>query len=128
MANILLVEPDHVLAGNIKRVLNKKGHKLVWVVEAQAAITAADKKQPDLIIVDLMLAGRSGVEFLYELRSYPEWASLPVVVFSNLSPKEISPFEPSLAQLNVQKIFYKATVSLAELTDQIDQLAQPASV
>jgi DNA-binding response OmpR family regulator len=74
MANILLIETDRLLAKNLSKYLTKFGHEVSWHVEPQAAMDSADQKCPDVIVLDLLLANsRSGIEFLYEFRSYPEW-------------------------------------------------------
>jgi DNA-binding response OmpR family regulator len=71
VANILFLESDRILASNLTKVFKRVGHQVSWHVDPQAAVLAADKNQPDLVIMDLLLAGRSGIEFLYEFRSYP---------------------------------------------------------
>ena len=90
MARILFIEPDYLLGANAKNILKRAGHSVDWHVDPQAAMDSADAAHPDIIILDLLLAGRSGIEFLYELRSYPEWAKLPVIIYSNVPAEEFS--------------------------------------
>jgi CheY-like chemotaxis protein len=127
MANVLLLETDHILAKNLSKYLADLGHIIAWCVEPQEAIDQADKQQPDVIILDLMLANhRSGIEFLYEFRSYPEWQNLPVVIFSHVAAENLKGCLESLNQLNVSAYRYKPTTSLTELAASIDQaLKQP---
>jgi len=127
MANILLMETDHILAKNLSQYLGGLGHKVAWCVEPQEAIDNADKKCPDVIILDLVLANRrSGIEFLYELRSYPEWQNVPVVIFSHVAAENLKGCLESLQQLNVSAYRYKPTTSLTDLAQSIDQaLKQP---
>jgi CheY-like chemotaxis protein len=129
MANILLLETDHILAKNLSKYLRGLGHKVTWCVEPQEAIDKADKKQPDVIILDLMLANhRSGVEFLYEFRSYPEWQNLPVVIFSHVAAEDLRGCFDSLKQLNVAAYRYKPTTSLSDLAQSLDNaLKQPVN-
>jgi DNA-binding response OmpR family regulator len=125
MARIMFIEADHLLAANLQAFLESAGHQTVWHVDPQLAMDAIDKKKPDLLILDLLLAGRSGAEFLYELRSYPDWQSLPVVVFSSVSEVELGLLAPSaLEQLNIANYFYKPQTSLAELAQAVDQALQ----
>ena len=83
MAKILLLEPDSVLAGNIERYFANAKHTVSVHSDPQQAVTSADSRAPDLIIAELQLAGRSGVEFLYEFRSYPEWQNIPVIILTS---------------------------------------------
>jgi len=128
MASILLIETDHILAKNLVKFLGDKGHKVVWRVDPQEAIVRADQALPDVIILDIFLANRrSGIEFLYELRSYPEWQQLPVVIFSYVAAENLKNCLESLQQLNVSAYRYKPTTSLTELAQTIDQVLQPVS-
>jgi DNA-binding response OmpR family regulator len=121
MARVLIIESDCLLAKNLASALTIAGHEAVYTADAQAAITSADTRQPDAIILDLLLAGRSGVEFLYELRSYPEWQSIPVVVYSNLRPSELP--ESCLAELGIARAFYKPVTKAHDLVEAVGQFA-----
>jgi CheY-like chemotaxis protein len=122
MAKVLLLETDHILAKNLSKYLRGLGHKISWCVEPQEAIDIADKKPPDVIVLDLMLANhRSGIEFLYELRSYPEWQNLPVVIFSHVAAEDLRGCLDSLKQLNVSAYRYKPTTSLSDLAKSINE-------
>ena len=123
---ILLLEPNRLLAKNLRRALMRAGHQVKHMVEPQAAVLAIDKKLPDLVIMELLLAGHSGVEFLYELRSYPEWQQLPVIVYSSLPLAEAQGYANNLATLNIKSFFYKPEASLAQLLAAVEQLAPVA--
>jgi DNA-binding response OmpR family regulator len=128
MAQILLIETDRQLLGITKSYLQAAGHQINAHTDIQAAILSADAKLPEIVILDLMLAGRSGIEFLYELRSYPEWHSIPVIIRGNYPLEEISKFEAEFKQLDVGEYFHKPSSSLAELLQKVDHTLQPANV
>jgi CheY-like chemotaxis protein len=126
VANILLIETDHLLAKNLTNFLKKLGHQVSWQVEPQGAMDQADITQPDVIVLDLLMANhRSGVEFLYEFRSYPEWQSLPVVIFSHVAAEDLKDCLDSMQQLNVAAYRYKPTTSLSDLAQTINKALQP---
>jgi CheY-like chemotaxis protein len=128
MANILLIETDRLLAKNLSKYLTKFGHEVSWHVEPQAAMDSADQKCPDVIVLDLLLANsRSGIEFLYEFRSYPEWQHLPVVIFSHVAAEDLKDCLDSMQQLNVAAYRYKPTTTLKDLAQTINQSLQPIS-
>src|SRR5690606_21603784 len=91
MSHVLLIEPNTLLADTYTQALTHAGHEVTHVTGAQAGIDAADKRQPDLVIVELQLPRHSGVEFLHEFRSYAEWLNVPVVVNTSLPPARIMP-------------------------------------
>lgn len=126
MARILFIEPDRLLGANTKKILKHSGHSVDWHVDPQAAMDSADASHPDIIILDLFLAGRSGVEFLYELRSYPEWAKLPIIIYSNVPAEEFAVAGHSFNQLDIAAYYYKPATPISELSRSIDRILQPA--
>ena len=77
---------------------------------------AADQQLPDLVIVELQLIEHSGIEFLYEFRSYTEWQSIPVIIQSQVPPSEFSANWQSLKQqLGIDTYLYKPHASLQKL-------------
>lgn len=82
MKHILLIEPDKILSENYRLSFQKSGYKIQITHDAQAAIYAVDKIKPDLIVLEIQLASHSGIEFLYELRSYSDWQNIPVIILS----------------------------------------------
>lgn len=123
--NILLIESDKILANNISKFLKKSGHNIDWQVDPQVALDSADKALPDMIILDMVLASRGGLEFLYEFRSYPDWQSLPIVLLSNLSPEDLKGELGGFEHLNIAAYHYKPSTSLNELSQTIDRVLQP---
>ena len=122
MARILLLESDRLLAQNLIKALKRRGHQPSWQVDAQQALDAADEWRPDLVILDLFLAQRGGVEFLYEYRSYPEWQSIPVIIFSHVAASELGHTADQLKSLNISSYFHKPVVNLNDLCLAIDRL------
>lgn len=114
--SILLIEPDALLAATFAAVLKKAGYKVRVANNAQAALDAADDGAPDIILLELQLVSHSGIEFLYEFRSYADWQKVPIVILSNVPPDE---FRHSAAvlqnQLGVTDYYYKPQVSLQKL-------------
>lgn len=127
MCKILFIETDSVLAANLQIFFQRLGHEIDWHVDPQLAVFSADENRPDVIVLDLMLAGRSGVEFLYEFRSYPDWQNLPVVVFSNVSERELGQCISSFPQLNISAYHYKPQTTLSQLAETIDKVLLKSS-
>jgi DNA-binding response OmpR family regulator len=128
MANILLIEPDRLLAETYRQALEGAGHKVAVCAGAQAGVLVADKFKPELIILELQLVEHSGIEFLYEFRSYADWHKIPVVIHSQVPPSEFADnFSLLQKELGVVSYLYKPQTSLKELTEAIsEQLTVPA--
>lgn len=125
MSQVLLIEPDHLLAGHIKAFLAHSGHKVEIHADPQAAVMAADGRCPDAVVIDLMLASHSAIEFLYEFRSYPEWQTVPVIILSSLPLQDIQPFKEVFAQLSISDCLYKPEMRLPQLGRSIEACLQP---
>ncbi len=122
MAQILLIEPDRLLAGVYAQALTGKGYKVVACASAQAAIMAADTSKPDVVVLELQLIEHSGVEFLYEFRSYPEWQNIPVIIQTGVPPGEFSGNRQLLKQeLGVETYLYKPQTLLRQLLASVSE-------
>ena len=128
MSKVLLLEADRVLAGNLGAYLRKNGYRVIWSGEPQTAIEYTDEHKPDVIVMDLMLGGHGGVEFLYELRSYPEWQDLPVIILSSVSGTELELAGTDLGQFNIAGFHYKPQTPMSSVLAAIGQVAQPIRI
>jgi DNA-binding response OmpR family regulator len=116
MAQILLVEPDRALARTYFEALTGAGHRVQICATAQAAIFCADDIKPDMVILELQLVAHSGIEFLYEFRSYPDWQEIPVIVATNVPAGEFAGSWKLLRDhLAVSRYLYKPLTSLRTL-------------
>jgi DNA-binding response OmpR family regulator len=125
MARILLIEPDYILAKTYHGTLSRAGHRVTPTAGAQAALIAADRVRPDLVILELQLIEHSGIEFLYEFRSYPDWQHIPVLLHTQVPPVEFNSNRALLrGQLDIAGYLYKPQTSLRELRSRVEsQLA-----
>lgn len=108
------------MARTIKSYLKTAGHSTIWCSSAQSAINAADTLMPDVVILELQLPTHSGLEFLYEFRSYPEWQNIPIIVYTNLEEKEINNTITNDDSLGVSAHHNKSMSSLAELLASVE--------
>lgn len=123
MARILLIEPDRILAETYRLALSAAGHEVSVCASAQAGVRAADASKPDLVIVEIQLVEHSGIEFLYEFRSYPDWQNIPVLIQSQVPPSEFSDsLELLKNELNVVNYLYKPQTNLRKLIQTINEL------
>lgn len=122
MANILLIEPDRVLAETYAQAILLAGHKVAVAPGAQSGILVADQFQPDIVITELQLVEHSGIEFLYEFRSYPEWQDVPVIIQTQVPPHEFnSSLELLKKELSISEYLYKPEATLEKLTKIINR-------
>ena len=125
--HILLIEPDKILAETYSQAL-RADHTVSVVPTAQTAISAADEQQPDLVVLEIQLVEHSGIEFLYELRSYPEWQNIPVVILSQVAPGEFNDSWQLLKnELGVSTYLYKPHTTLQNLLGTVSDFQRQAA-
>ncbi len=78
-AFILIVEDEPKLAALLADYLKASGHETAWIANGLDVIPAIRAREPDLVLLDLMLPGRDGLDICRELRSFSE---LPVIMMT----------------------------------------------
>lgn len=123
MKKILLIEPDRQLADIYLDAIKRHGYAASRASGAQSAVTQTDLELPDAIVLELALATHNGIEFLYELRSYPEWQNIPIIILSQVPPPPNFTMQMNKQRLNIVKYLYKPATSLKILLENIAQVA-----
>ncbi len=77
---LLLVEDDPLIGDGIRAGLRQEDYSVDWFTEARTAEMALQSEQYDLMILDLGLPDKSGLEILKRLRS--QGSSLPVLILT----------------------------------------------
>lgn len=82
---VLVVEDEEDLREMIRDGLELSGYNVVTAREGQEALDQIPRIQHlCLVLLDLMMPGMNGWDFLEKIRQQPELASLPVVVHSSV--------------------------------------------
>lgn len=79
-ALILVVEDEEDISELIRFNLEQEGFAVATVADGEHALSAIKKRQPALVILDLMLPGMSGVDVCRRLRATDATAHLPIVI------------------------------------------------
>jgi CheY-like chemotaxis protein len=79
---VLLVEDDPTIAEMYRVQLDYDGYTVTVVPTGDAAISAMEAAKPDIVLLDLLLPDRSGLEVMVQInQSFPDHP--PVVILSN---------------------------------------------
>jgi two-component system phosphate regulon response regulator PhoB len=82
MSSILVVEDESAIAELIAINLRHAGFEVAVVADADAAQRAVDRVLPDLILLDWMLPGQSGVQLARHWRSEARTRELPLIMLT----------------------------------------------
>ncbi len=113
---IMWVEDDNFLSDIIARKLSREKCALVHATEGEEAIGLAEKEQPDVILLDILLPGIDGFEILSRLKANQKTKQIPVILLSNLGQKADVDKGQSLG---AACFLIKATVTLDEIIAEI---------
>jgi two-component system, OmpR family, phosphate regulon response regulator PhoB len=81
-ANILIVEDEEALTLLLRYNLETQGYEVETIARGDEADTRLREGTPDLVILDWMLPGLSGIELCRRLRARPETRQLPIIMLT----------------------------------------------
>lgn len=79
---VLLIEDEPNIIEAISFILSRDGWTVHTHVDGVTAMDKITRTPPDLIILDVMLPGRSGYDILRDIRADPATADLPVMMLT----------------------------------------------
>ncbi|MBL8133318.1 MAG: response regulator [Anaerolineae bacterium] len=86
---ILVVDDDPELLQLVRILLARAGFEALTALDVPAARTMLSSGSlPDVLVLDIMLPGVSGIEFLEELRAIADFDSLPILMLSALADQQ----------------------------------------
>jgi CheY-like chemotaxis protein len=77
---ILVVDDDPDVIDYLSSFLEDEGYEVEGAGDERAALAGVERFDPDAILIDVMLPGKSGLDLLVCLRRDPRWAGLPLVL------------------------------------------------
>jgi two-component system, OmpR family, phosphate regulon response regulator PhoB len=81
-ASILIVEDEEALTLLLRYNLETQGYNVETIARGDDADTRLKERIPDLVILDWMLPGLSGIELCRRLRARPETRQLPIIMLT----------------------------------------------
>ena len=82
MKKILLVEDNEMNKDMLSRRLIKKGYEVVFAMDGQEAIDMAQSETPDVILMDMGLPVKDGLQATKEIKENSDTANIPVIALT----------------------------------------------
>ena len=79
---LLLVEDDRALADLLMWHFNREGYDIVRTADGDEALLLAEERTPDLVILDWMIEGVSGIEVCRRLRRRASTSAVPIIMLT----------------------------------------------
>lgn len=78
MKNLLLVEDEESLGLLYKEAFTKEGYDVTAVMDADSAIEAIEKRHFDIIITDIRMPGKNGIELISQIMGSRK--NIPIII------------------------------------------------
>ena len=79
---VLLIEDEPNIIEAIRFILSRDGWRVDVHSDGATALDALRRRKPDVVVLDVMLPGRSGYDVLSDMRDDPDFADLPVLMLT----------------------------------------------
>jgi len=119
---VLVIEDDERTRSLLERSLSDEGWETASAPDGEAALEALHRHQPTLILLDLLMPGMDGFEFIQRLRADPGFRDVPVVVVTG---KDLTDDDVERLRGNAARIVQKQALSFDELLREIRSVVHP---
>lgn len=119
MKKILLIEDDPFLQDIYTTKLKEAGFEVETVDDGEIAISSIKEKNPDLLLLDIVLPHLDGWEIIKQIKESSDLKDLKVIILSNLGQK--NEVEKGI-NLGAVKYLIKAHYTPTEIVEEIKKV------
>ncbi len=115
---IIVAEDDKFLSKIYQVKLEKEGYKIVLAIDGEDTLEKIRFEKPALILLDIIMPKKSGIDVLAEMKKDPNLSDIPVIILTNLGQEEDK--EKAMKYGAVDYIV-KANISIEEVVAKIEK-------
>lgn len=115
---VLLVEDDIFMATILAEGFAREGMEAVVAKNAEEAIRRYTESKPGILLIDILLPGKNGLEVLREIRGLPGGADVPALILSNV---EEAAYVREAESLGVKGYLVKANLQVPEIVARVKE-------
>jgi DNA-binding response OmpR family regulator len=113
---VLIIEDEEALLSVLREKLERGGFEVFGAKNGDEGLEMAKSKNPDIILLDLILPKRSGFDVLAALKKDPNLQIIPVFVLSNLAEDENL---KKALQMGAEDYFVKSQHPINEVVEKV---------
>jgi len=118
-SKVLLVEDDPFMTTLIAEGLGQQGFEVVLAPNGEDAVRRFPEVQPRVLLIDIMLPGKNGLEALADIRKLPGGADVPAVILSNI---EESAYVREAERLKAAAYLVKANMQVSDIVAKVKEV------
>jgi CheY-like chemotaxis protein len=77
---VVIIDDNPAIVEMLQRKLEKEDYEVFGCVESVKAMEVCVQQKPDIVVLDILMPGKSGWDVMEELKSDPATASIPVII------------------------------------------------
>jgi len=101
---VLSVDDEAETREFVATVLEENGYDPLVAVNGEEALQIMQKEKPDLIIMDILMPKRSGINLYRELKKSPALRNIPVIVYSGIAKRTLLRAQTGLSEISGEKV------------------------
>lgn len=82
---IMIVDDEEHIGYLVKFQMERSGYEVTWKMDGRSALESIKSEHPDLVILDVMIPGISGLEVLEIMKADATLNGIPVIILSSLA-------------------------------------------
>jgi DNA-binding response OmpR family regulator len=115
---VLLVEDDPFMVTLLAEGLGRDGFEVVVSPTGEDAVSRFSEAKPDVLLIDILLPKKSGLEALGEIRLLPGGAGVPALIISNL---EDANYVRDAEKLHAFAYLIKANMQISDIVAKVKE-------
>jgi len=119
MANILIIDDNQSLRASYTAFLRQAGHTTAEASSVDEALAYVAANTPDIVLLDMLLPRRNGLEFLQQYDVVNTHPNVKVIAFSNLTEPMI---EQEARRLGIKMYVKKSAMTPDDLENTIQSV------
>jgi len=116
---ILIAEDEEGLRELYRLRFELESFNVIFAKNGEEALKKIKKEKPDLVLLDIMMPKKSGIDVLKELRKDPTNKKIPVVILSVLSEEH---FKTKAKKLGANAYLVKADVMASDVVSKVKEI------
>lgn len=118
---LVVIEDDEVLSSTLQKSLKEAGFSVTLAKDGKEGLQTVQEQAPDLVLLDILLPGLSGLDVLAKLKQEEKTKDIPVLILSQLSDQDnIS----RAISLGAQGYLVKSDYALEDIVKKVQEFFQ----
>ena len=113
---IIIIEDDEILSKVLCTDLADAGFNALPAFDGESGLKLVRSEKPDLVLLDLIIPKKHGLEILEEIKKMPDTRGIPVIILTFLGDDET--IKKSL-RLGAEDYLVKSSHALAEIVERV---------